>query len=341
MEAVILAGGRAERLWPITRNRAKPLLPVAGRPLMDYAVEKLLSSSSVENVIVSTSKRVEEEFRAWASGSGYENLEIYVEGGGKDVRLGAVGAVKVLVDEGRLRDECLILAGDNLFSFDVDDLVGYYRKVKASVVATYCSPNLSLVSRYNTVSLDGDSRITNFVEKPQKPMSNLVATACYAFPYSTLERVQEYAEGGGRLDILGHFLEWLHRREDVFAFQFTEYWFDIGDPDSYLNANKLMMDRRGSVIPDTARIEEGVAIVDPIVVSDGVRVTGRSRIGPYVELERGAHVSNSTVNLSVVLENGRIWDSLVKQSILGENCEIHGSSLSESLIGPHTIVMGS
>lgn len=233
----MLAGGFAKRLWPLGIVIPKPLLEVNGRPVIDYAMDKL-SPLKPDQVIVMTNRRFENDFKEWLGSRKYVNVEIWVENSMREEeKPGAILALSMLLDE-VVEDDYLIIAGDNLFSLSLQDFYDFYRKVNSPVVGVYDIRDRELVKMYSCVELDEEGRIISFVEKPASPSSTIMATAIYVFPWRSFVRIKEYMAEGGHRDAPGHFISWLCRREPVYGYVFRGYWFDIGTLQTYVGAQE-------------------------------------------------------------------------------------------------------
>ena len=162
-------------------------------------------------------------------------------------RLGAIGDVAFTLDRaGIVDDDVIVIAGDNLFEYDLQDYVDFWRgKGVASAVAVRDVGDLRLASQYGIVELDGDDRVIEFVEKPSEPASTLAATATYIYHREHLPLVGRYLAEGNAPDQSGSFIEWLRSREPVYGFWFTGVWLDIGDKEQLLAADNLLRRARG------------------------------------------------------------------------------------------------
>jgi len=236
--AIILAGGYAKRLWPLTRDKPKPLLPVAGRPIIEYILDKLNSLSEVEHIIISTNLRFENYFRGFAARN--YSVEIIADRSRcEEEKPGAVAALAEITSN--IHSDCLIIAGDNLFTADLRGMINFYREKLSPIVALYDVGEKELAKHYAAALLDKDGRIIDFEEKPQQPKTTLIGTCIYIFPERILSRLREYVEEGLERDQPGKFIEWLHRREAVYGYVLNGYWWDIGTEESYNKANKFFL----------------------------------------------------------------------------------------------------
>lgn len=249
MNALILAAGYATRLRPLTLDRPKHLLPIGGRPVIDYILDRIVDVDDVDSVHVVTNARFAEAFRAWA-----EAKDVVVHDDGttsNDDRLGAIGDIRFVIDHAGLEgDDLLVVAGDNLFDYSLAEYVAWWHGKDGSAVALCDCGSLELAKKYAPVELDADDRIASFVEKPREPATTLVATAAYIYHREHVPLVREYLDEGNTPDAPGNFIAWLHRRAPVYGYRFEGAWTDIGGYDELLEADNRMRRRAG--LPERA-----------------------------------------------------------------------------------------
>jgi glucose-1-phosphate thymidylyltransferase len=250
MNAIILAAGYATRLRPLTDTWAKELLPVGGRPIIDRIVEGLSAVDEIEAVHVVTNARKAPAFRAWAEG---RDVTVHDDGTtSNDDRLGAIGDMQFVIDTAGINDDLLVIAGDNLFDFSLPDFVTFWRsKGRASAVAVRDVGSLELAAQYGIVALDGDGRVTDFVEKPADPPSTLAAIATYLFHREHAALIDGYLAAGQPADQPGRFVAWLQREEPVYGWVFDSTWYDIGNGEQLLEADNRMRAEAGLPERDT------------------------------------------------------------------------------------------
>jgi len=240
MIAIILAGGYAKRLWPLTMDKPKALLPIAGKPMIDYVVEKLVSlEPPINRIVLSTNLKFQSQFQKWLETSQYRNIELTPEKSSceKD-KLGAVRALADIVEKIATED-ILVLPGDNLFTDKLEDFIHFFCEKCAPTVALYHARSLTETKKGSTVMVDENGRILEFIEKPEHPRTTLVGASIYAFPAGINRRFEEYLRSGLTTDEPGRFIEWLHKREPVFGFMLKHYLWDIGTIDSYKAADEF------------------------------------------------------------------------------------------------------
>jgi glucose-1-phosphate thymidylyltransferase len=250
VNAIILAAGYATRLRPLTETWAKELLPVGGRPIIDRIVDGLSAVDEVSAVHVVTNARKADAFRAWAEG---RDVIVHDDGTtSNEDRLGAIGDMQFVIDRAGLDDDLLVIAGDNLFEFSLPEFVSFWHgKGRASAVAVRDVGSLELAAEYGIVALDGDARVTDFVEKPANPPSTLAAIATYLFHREHAALIRGYLAAGQPADQPGRFVAWLQQREPVYGWVFDSTWYDIGNHEQLLEADNRMRVQAGLSARDT------------------------------------------------------------------------------------------
>jgi glucose-1-phosphate thymidylyltransferase len=245
MKAIILAAGYATRLYPLTREVAKPLLPLAGRPMLDYLLDRLREAEAVDEVHVVTNHKFADSFAVWAEPRG---VVVHDDGTtSEEDRLGAIGDIEFTIGHGGLADDdLLVVAGDNLFDYSVADYVHWWRdKGAASAVVVYDVGSLELVKKYSNVEVDEDGRLRAFIEKPEVPMSTLVATASYIYHREHVPLIRRYLDEGNAPDQPGRLLGWLVPRAPVYGYRAGGDWRDIGDASQLLDADNQLRELAG------------------------------------------------------------------------------------------------
>jgi glucose-1-phosphate thymidylyltransferase len=245
VKVILLCAGYATRLRPLTETVPKPLLPVGGRPMLDWLMDRVAELDEVDEVHVVTNARFAPDFERWAAGRG--GMRIHDDGTTtNEDRLGAVGDIAFTIEQAGLDDHLLVIAGDNLFDYSLAGYVAWWRgKGEASAVAVKDVGDLRLASQYGVLEMDGDERITALVEKPPEPKSTLAATATYLFHRAHVPLVGRYLADGNPPDLSGAFVEWLVPRQPVYGYRFQGEWLDIGDREQLLEADNRLRRRAG------------------------------------------------------------------------------------------------
>jgi len=254
MQAIVLAAGYATRLRPLTETLAKPLLPLAGRPLIDYVCDKIDAVEDVTALHVVTNSRFAPGFRDWAAARpGRLRAVVHDDGTStNETRLGAIGDIRFTQEQAGLAGEdILVVAGDNVFDFSLSDYVDFWKgKGDGSCIAVYECPDPALVPQYSVVEVDANDRVRSFVEKPAEPKSNLVGIATYIYRAEHAALIPTYLAEGNSPDAPGNLVAWLHRRAPVYAFRFGGEWIDIGDKTQLLEADNALRARAGMPVRD-------------------------------------------------------------------------------------------
>jgi glucose-1-phosphate thymidylyltransferase len=249
VKAIVLAAGYATRLRPLTDTWAKELLPVGGKPILTSIVESIATVADVDEVHVVTNAHKAPAFVEWA-----KDREVTVHDDGTSTnedRLGAIGDMQFVIQRAGIDDDLLVIAGDNLFEFDLSEFVGYWRtKGTASAIAVRDVGTRELAQRYGIVDLADDGRVLDFVEKPEDPPSTLAATATYLYHRAHVPLVRTYLDDGNPPDQPGRLVAWLHQREPVYGWAFDAGWYDIGDHEQLLEADNRLRAAQG--LPERA-----------------------------------------------------------------------------------------
>ena len=239
MKALILAAGYAKRLYPLTLDQAKPLLQIGGRPMISRIADKIARVSGIDHLYVVTNDRFFSQFQDWKKSYSLPiPCEVLNDGTtNNENRLGAIGDIRFVIQEKRTKDDFLILAGDNLFEFDLNDFIQFFHR-KGSSVGSFDLESLDKAVQYGVLKVDSEGRILEFHEKPEKPPSSLISTGVYAYTSGDLGLLDQYFSERGLPDAPGYFLSWLIKRKDVFSYRVSGGWYDIGDIESYREADR-------------------------------------------------------------------------------------------------------
>ncbi len=318
MKAIVLAGGHATRLWPITKDRAKPLLPLADRPIIDYMMEEL--DGEVDEIIISTNKKFADDFEDYLDFFDRQARVVVENQDSEEEKPGTIGAIINLIEKEEIDDDLLIVGGDNYFGFSFHELLDFCRERNGPVNVVYDVEDYDMASSFGIVDVEED-RITGFEEKPDEPPSTLASTACYYFPREHVSLFHEYEEhfresdipADKYLDEPGRLIEWAHEQVEMYAFRFSGDWFDIGTQEGYLKAQRAVMDE--NIIHGT---------------------TSNCEIGENVMVMEGAELEDVRIENSIVFPGAKVKDSEIRDSLIDKNSDIEGADLNGAIIGAHT-----
>ncbi len=241
MKALILGAGYATGLYPLTKDRPKSLLPLAGRPLVEHLLSSLANVKELDRVYLVTNHRFVDRYRDWLENyQAPKRVELLDDGTTtQEDRLGAVGDMQFAIERARVHDDLLVMAGDILVRFDLPAFVAFFKQ-RGATIALKEMDSPEAARRFGAVQLDADNRVVEFEEKPAAPRGALISIGLYALPRTILPKVKEYLTAGHNPEAPGYFIEWLHRQTGIYGYTVREPWFDIGDIDSYNQANELL-----------------------------------------------------------------------------------------------------
>lgn len=241
MKALILAAGYATRLYPLTQNQAKPLLPVAGKPILNYILESLEKINSLDEIFIVTNAKFAPAFEAWASNTPSDKpIQVVNDGTTSDAdKLGAIGDIHFVIEREKIKGPLLIVAGDNLYDTDLRDFVDFFEsKGRYPCIAYYDIRHFEAARRFGIVEVDRNGCVTRFEEKPAQPRTTLAAAGLYLFPKEKIGLIGAYIKERRNLDAPGFYISWLVKKDKVYAFPLKGKWYDIGDFGSYEKANE-------------------------------------------------------------------------------------------------------
>lgn len=245
MKALILAAGYATRLYPLTLTQPKPLLPVAGRAMVEYVLDNLVAVGDLERVYVVTNAKFDSHFVKWAAdyrarkNAAFEFTIVNDQSTDDSNKLGAIGDLHLVLEQEKVDDDLIVVAGDNLFSQALGGFGEVCRQRNAPVLGIYDVGSLDLAKKYSTVDLAEDGRILKFEEKPPQPVSTLVGIALYYYPRHVLPLIRQYVAEGNNPDQPGRLVQWMCSRTPFYTWQVPGLWYDIGSKETYDEANRI------------------------------------------------------------------------------------------------------
>lgn len=242
MKALILAAGYATRLYPLTKDTPKPLLKLGDRTILDHITEQLEQIEEIEKIYIVTNNKFYSHFIDWFVPKVKANLGHkykLINDGSNTVedRIGAIGDIYLTIEKEEINNDFIIIAGDNLFDFDINQFITFAQSRKPyHSMCLYQSTNNLDLKRFGLAQLNGNSEISDFDEKPESPKSNLIGTCIYFFPKEKLNLISEYLNAGHHRDTPGSYISWLIQKDRVYGRVYEGTWFDLGDFDSLSQA---------------------------------------------------------------------------------------------------------
>ncbi len=235
-----MAAGYATRLYPLTHNMPKALLPVGGKAMIDILLEKIFNVPDVDRIYVVSNDKFYLQFVWWlGKNQGKDKVEILNDNTtNEENRLGAVGDLLFAINEKNIDDELLVIAGDNLFSVPLNNFVEFAKEKEKVCIGVYDVFIEEIARKFGVVKLDDKMKIVKFDEKPEVPETTLISTACYYFPKNTIGIIRKYITDGNPKDRLGDFIAWLSSKEEVYGFNIGGKWCDIGSVEEYERVRK-------------------------------------------------------------------------------------------------------
>ncbi len=319
MRTFILAGGFATRLWPLTERRAKPLLPISGKPILTYAVEAVPADLPIT---VSTNAAFAEDFSAWQETVKRRNLTISIEDAGHEhQKLGALGAVAKWIREEKIDDDVLLIAGDNFTTCDMSVFLRLFRG--SPLVAGHDVGDTNTAKAFGTIVLESPSplnisRVTSFEEKPEHPKSTVVSTGWWVLPRATLPVLLEYAVKHPD-NVGGVFEEFLRRDIAVDCFVFHDLWKDIGSFDAYMSLHREFVGEK--------TIAHAGASLSPDTV-----LKGAVDIGPKTTVKK------SVLTDCILFGDSMIDDCVLTRCIIDTGCSLSGIDLTDKMLRAGTVL---
>ncbi|HEY6802490.1 MAG TPA: nucleotidyltransferase family protein [Pyrinomonadaceae bacterium] len=243
MKLIILAAGYATRLYPLTLNQPKPLLPVAGKPMLEHVTDNLVTIPDLDTAYIVTNAKFAEHFQQWADTTQHSDrfhFEVVNDGTTDEAnRLGAIGDTNLVLNKHNIDDDIIVVGGDNLFSNDLREFGEFCREKNAPVLAVYDVGDLNEIKKYNSIEVDQDGRITFFEEKPAEPKSTLTGIALYYYPKSSLPLIRQYIAEGNNPDQPGRLVQWMYQRVPFYTWKVPGLWFDVGSKETLEEAHRV------------------------------------------------------------------------------------------------------
>ncbi len=240
MVSIILAAGYATRMYPLTLNFPKPLLPVGGKSIIDWLSDDI-SSCGIERIHVVTNHRFYQMLLDWSRKK--TNITVLDDGTDtNDTRLGALRDIEYVIEKEKIDDDILVLAGDNVLDFSFSSFISYFRRKGTSCVMRHYESDVEKLRKTGVCTIDGNDRITSMEEKPQEPESNWAVPPFYIYKREDLPLLKKAISDGISTDAPGSFVTYLSSHSTVSAFEMPGRRYDVGSIPGY---EKIKTEYRG------------------------------------------------------------------------------------------------
>ncbi len=355
MKGVILTGGTGSRLRPITHTGPKQLVPVANRPVIEYAIDDLKEAGITEIGMVLGNHGREEIMDHIGDGSKFGVDITYIIQGNPLGLAHATGCAKDFVED----EDFVLYLGDNIIKDGITELVDSF--TSGDYGAGIALQEVENPEECGVADVDEDKRIQKITEKPDNPTSNLAIIGIYVFSPIIFEAIERITPSWrGELEITDAIQDLLERDVTIDSRIVTGWWKDTGRPKDIIEANRLVLDDinkelKGTVsskadlkgmvqLAESATIEEGAAVRGPVSIGENATIKSGTYIGPYTSVGPNSNVSKAHIENSVIVGDAqiatecRIVDSLIGKSakiVSAENMLPEGSRFT---IGENTTI---
>lgn len=338
MKGILLSGGTGSRLRPITHTGPKQLVPVANKPVLEYAIEDLREVGITEIGVVLGHKGHEEIQDLLGDGSDYGVNITYIVQGNPLGLAHAAGCARDFVGD----DDFVMYLGDNMLKSGVNDLVESFEAGDYS--AGIALQEVENPQAFGIADTDDEDNVTQLIEKPDEPPTNLALIGIYVFSPAVFDAIEDLEPSWrGELEITDAIQRLLEDDYEIDSHVVTGWWKDTGKPEDILEANRLVLEDKklntdgvikdgaeteGQIeLADSAVIEDGAVVRGPVSIAENTTIKSGTYIGPYTSIGANStlndiHIENSVViGNSEITANGRIVDSLLGRSASVESAD--------------------
>ena len=244
MKAIILAAGYATRLYPLTLNMPKALLPIGNKSIIDHIVAQMDTVEDLDEIYVVSNDKFAGHFEEWAkTAKSRVPIKVLNDGTTDDSnKRGAIGDIFFVIEEMKIDDDLMVIAGDNFFTYSLKDYVAFFREKDRDCVCAKVWEDESQLSQFGIALLDWKGMVLDIEEKPAKPKSNTVVFAAYLYKKGTVPMFAEYLAACNKPDAPGNFPAWLYKKKEVYGYTFQGECYDVGTPESYREVCEMYKD---------------------------------------------------------------------------------------------------
>ena len=321
MKVIMPMAGKGTRLLPLTKRVPKPLVNVAGRPVMDYVMDALERAGQLEELIIITG-HLKEKVEAYVR-KNYKTPARFIEQKVLDGTAGAVNLARPYVD-----GPVIVIFVDTLFDADLSIV----KTTKADGIIW--TKEVEDYQRFGVVVTDKQGHMTKIVEKPNTPISKRANIGLqYVSDWRTLfdgiEHVLKSPPGkGGEFFLTDAFQYMVDKGKKLFVSE-VGGWYDCGKVDTLLETNEHLLKHGRGKRP--AKVSADVKIKEPVYIEDGVTLKDAT-IGPNVAVEAGSSIVGSTVANSILGKGVQVKNAKVLGSVIGDKQVIDGRQVTDSVM---------
>ncbi len=330
VSAIVLAGGYATRLRPLSLSKPKSLFPLLDKPILEYTLDSL-KQAGINSVYLSL-RVMADKLIDYVESSGHHTIVKTVI---EKEPLGDAGPLKYIYNNFQLDDEVIVVYGDIFSEINFNDLISFHEKNGCDV--TMVGTRVNDPRRYGVLDVQGN-RLVELLEKPKKPISNLINAGIYMFKKNLLDEVHKFPSSISK-DLIPKLLN----KYCISVYQYDGIWMDIGLPSDYLNLNFELL--RGKYpegyISPSAKVSEKAELNPPYYIGDEVVVENEAYINSDTILGRKSMIGKGVyLQNTLLMSKVRIGDhSYVKNTIIADNSSLgrwnrimDGSILGEEVI---------
>ena len=238
MKCLILAAGYATRLYPLTENFPKPLLPVQDKPILDWLIDDMDTLGEIDEYVVISNHKFAHHFDAWAK-TKTQKVTVVDDGtSSNETRLGAVKDIQYAIDKLGLNDDMLVIAGDNLLDFSLTKFIQYAKEKNTSCIMRFYEPSEKKLVKCGVVTIDENDKILEMTEKSPTPATHWCCPPFYYYTEDDAKLVQKGIDSGCGVDAPGSYIVWLSTQTPVHAMEMPGKRYDIGNLESYEKVQK-------------------------------------------------------------------------------------------------------
>ena len=324
MKVIIPLAGKGTRLRPHTHVTPKPMMRVAGKPVMSYVLDKLRDLGGVEEIIYITG-HLKEKVEDFARKS-LDIPSVFIE---QKVQDGTAGAIALA--RGRVDQPVLIIFVDTIFDADLSVVNS------TDADGIIWTKEVEDYQRFGVVVADEQGNMTQIVEKPKTPISKRANIGLYYIKswkllFEGIDHVLSSPTNQGEYYLTDAFQYMIERGAKIQVID-VEGWYDAGKIETMLETNQTMLIKGRARRPESSN---GATIVDPVYIEDDVTLTG-STVGPNVSIGKGTVIEDSVVSHSIVGAGARIKRSTLANSLVGDDAILEGVK-GEVTVGDHSEV---